>query len=973
MRVIKPRRISLITKPLEEPPRSFLVITALVMADALDPGTLYTDQALLAFAAKALGETPFDLGMPKPVGELLVYGAAQAPGGRPVSGLDVRVRLGAIEKTVRVFGERTWSLDADGRTIRSDPKPFVELALDYANAFGGPGFARNTRGKGHGARAALRRGEPLLLPNLETPGRPILDPDDTHDPACFAALDLQGPQRQAFLGRYDQRWLQEKYPGHPDDTDWHYYNTAPRDQWAEGYFTGAETFTVQGMHRDHSVLTGRLPGLAVQALVNRSPNRYQPGKFEQVPMRLDTVWLFGSHAKVLLAYRGVVETRFEDAGDIESVLLAAEALAGPRRPEGYYRHIWDLRSGDADTQIRYVLSDHQLMPPLPADEQRHREQQREARREALRAEDAERSRQQQAHLLETMGFPSLAGVVAAGPGEDEPFLPALKTTPVFTEEELADGDLDLAELFDWTDALLEQAQAKADEVQALGQRARDDPLAFLQDQGVDLSAARESLDGLDLVAPPVDLLKQRRLAEAKACGLAGVADGLFETEALLEAARQGFEAAGAGSAVPGDPAAQTSPAPELGDEFKQALPFDFDRFMAELRAAEAVGRAAGGTPTLDHLESQLADAKANLAEGLAEGRRISPEPLAPVEPWEAAVAASLAAAIRAEAAAGADLSGRDLAGAPLAGIDLSHRPLRGTFFENADLSNADLSGSDCTGAVFTGAKLDGACFEGAVLKDANFSMAHGTGVDFSNSSLTDVWLLFSKLPDAKFCSAHLTDLMVLQADLSGADLTETALTGVMLIQTALGRLTAGKARLTGCMLVDLTLAESDFTGAHFDSVAFAKVAAERCLFDDGRMDSVVFAGPPSLSYCGFRRARLDKAVLYRAELRKCDFSGATLKQVDLTEADLTGSSFWCASFDQSLLTWAKADETTFFEARFKEVSLNRASLRRSNLASTRFYRTSARKIDSRGSETLDRVLTKSLLTEEALERDHDPG
>ena len=81
--------------------------------------------------------------------------------------------------------------------------------------------------------------------------------------------------------------------------------------------------------------------------------------------------------------------------------------------------------------------------------------------------------------------------------------------------------------------------------------------------------------------------------------------------------------------------------------------------------------------------------------------------------------ATLALAVVAAVAAGADLIGADLIGANLRGANLS----------GANLSGANLSGADLRGANLSGANLSGANLRGANLRGANLSDADLSGAD----------------------------------------------------------------------------------------------------------------------------------------------------------------------------------------------------------------------------------------------------
>ena len=58
----------------------------------------------------------------KPRADVIVVGHVHVPGKRPVSQLDARLRVGNISKTVRVFGDRTWSFPTAVQLVPTDVK-----------------------------------------------------------------------------------------------------------------------------------------------------------------------------------------------------------------------------------------------------------------------------------------------------------------------------------------------------------------------------------------------------------------------------------------------------------------------------------------------------------------------------------------------------------------------------------------------------------------------------------------------------------------------------------------------------------------------------------------------------------------------------------------------------------------------------------------------------------------------------------
>jgi hypothetical protein len=137
--------------------------------------------------------------------DVVVRGAAFAPGGRPTPSMLVSVSVGKATKRIQVFGRRLIQWDAQGKPRLGAPEPFAEMPVTYENAYGGadqrvpvkegpltvgdlerlqsdhPGlYPRNPLGKGY---VVLRDPvEGVELPNLE-------DPDDLLTPERLIVND----------------------------------------------------------------------------------------------------------------------------------------------------------------------------------------------------------------------------------------------------------------------------------------------------------------------------------------------------------------------------------------------------------------------------------------------------------------------------------------------------------------------------------------------------------------------------------------------------------------------------------------------------------------------------------------------------------------------------------------------------------------------------------------------------------------
>ena len=184
-----------------------------------------------------------DFVLTKTTTDVLVVGHAHAPRGGTVCQLDVGLRVGTLQKILRVFGERRWGLHGP-----SDAKPFTKMPLVYERAFGGVDQRsttpekdwdwRNPVGCGYAIRAAHLADKPV--PNVEAPDRLIRAWDDRPAPAGFGPIASHWQPRAALAGTYDANWESTRQPLLPDDCEDRFFQCAPADQQTAQFLVGGE-------------------------------------------------------------------------------------------------------------------------------------------------------------------------------------------------------------------------------------------------------------------------------------------------------------------------------------------------------------------------------------------------------------------------------------------------------------------------------------------------------------------------------------------------------------------------------------------------------------------------------------------------------------------------------------------------------------------------------------------------------------
>ena len=206
-----------------------------------------------------------DFVLTKATTDVLVVGHAHVPHGGMVRELDVGLRVGRMQKVLRVFGDRIWQSGRPG-----EPQPFATMPLVYERAFGGvdvrspePGRDwdwRNPVGCGWAIAASHLHGLPV--PNIEAPDRLIRSWDERPAPAGFGPVASHWQPRAALAGTYDADWEARRQPLLPVDCEDRFFQCAPADQQCAQFLTGGEAVTLLHLS-PHGRLDFLLPVIAL--------------------------------------------------------------------------------------------------------------------------------------------------------------------------------------------------------------------------------------------------------------------------------------------------------------------------------------------------------------------------------------------------------------------------------------------------------------------------------------------------------------------------------------------------------------------------------------------------------------------------------------------------------------------------------------------------------------------------------------
>ena len=188
----------------------------------------------------------------KPGTDVILLGHAHPPVRRTVGHVDVSVRVGEVQKTVRAHGLRVWHRGTFGGISPGPALPIREpVPLVYELAWGGmddtdplhpQGEARNYVGLG------ISRDPGALVDGraaqLEYPDHPIGTRNNV--PASFGAIHRHWQPRASFTGTFDQAWMDTRMPLLPKDFDERFHISVPPDQWSTTPLRGDEMFEVEG-------------------------------------------------------------------------------------------------------------------------------------------------------------------------------------------------------------------------------------------------------------------------------------------------------------------------------------------------------------------------------------------------------------------------------------------------------------------------------------------------------------------------------------------------------------------------------------------------------------------------------------------------------------------------------------------------------------------------------------------------------
>jgi hypothetical protein len=211
---------------------------------------------------------PADVCLRKPGTDVLFVAKGYAPRHQPVPSFDVRVEVGPLSKSLRVFGLRVWEMGGAGL---SRPAPIDEIELRYDYAWGGTDDsdpariveeARNPVGMGVTRSASALTDQ--RAPSIEDPASFIKDHRTRPPPAGIGAIGRHWEPRRRYAGTYDAAWKEFRAPLPPEDLDDRFHHAASPGLVSEVPLTGPQKVALLNLVPGGGAIAFEVPDVAVE-------------------------------------------------------------------------------------------------------------------------------------------------------------------------------------------------------------------------------------------------------------------------------------------------------------------------------------------------------------------------------------------------------------------------------------------------------------------------------------------------------------------------------------------------------------------------------------------------------------------------------------------------------------------------------------------------------------------------------------
>jgi len=855
MKIVKPLRLGVMSRPYVMRGRARLGVSVLALASLGDTALLQPEADLWALVGEMLGEDGvLDLGVPKPCAEFLVSGSAYTAHQPQRNACVARVRVGSLQKSLMVMGDRYW---LDRRA--TEPLPFDAMPLDWRHAYGGPSYADNPRGRG--AEEEIVNGvRTRRLPNIEPLDGRMTRPDQQPEPAGFGPVSPMWPRRFRRAGEYHDSWLDNGARGFLDTLDPHFFNAAPPDQWWPGQpeFAPGVDYEIWNMHPKHARLAGVLPDWRARCFLRHAESQ----ALRALDLGLTTAWLFPDRDRVVLIYQGATDLAEDDGADID-LLMPALDPPDAMRPPSHYEAVLARRL-DPDYGPLHVLLDDELLPEAslgpwesldswnPMSSPLNRNQRARAASMRQRMRDEARAAGLDASAFDVPEPPEFA-------------TPSLRELPGLARQARHAAE----------EARIDMLHARRELARQLQAEAGNMPPGMTPALLLDGAQAGAGPGGPPTLYGHPGLATLQELAAAQPLGQGNAALDGASMRAMMARADGQLREMYLRSAhlQPAAEAARPARAARLRRRVQALLAGSRDLSGLDLTGADLSGLDLSGARCVGTW-FECADLSGARLDGADLTRAVLARARAEAGSWRDVTLRH------------ANLGSATLADTSLSGAHIAHCELAGIRLQRCDLSGLVMQDCHLPGAELAGCRFDGAVFDTVTF----WQQARLTDLAFTHVRMARVSWVDCVLDGVAYESAELLRCSWVQVACdTPVDWTRARLTTCCVVLTDLDEAVFAEATLHESSLRNIGLAGADFTGARL----------QRCDLSGADLRDAILAG-----------ARADESLFIRASLAGADLSDADLKNALLHKADLTQADLRDANLFRADLAQARLDRST---------------------------------------------------------------
>jgi len=963
--VIRPLQISLNTTVIEQSGKFYFSVSATLGIDIVSNVPLL-DLFFLKDVFEVLGEGCIpDTGMPKPCGEFLVTGSFFSS--EPVTGGEVKVQVGNIQKSLYVFGPRKWTMG-----LPSKPEKIEFLKIDYEHSFGGEGYDKNPRGMG------FKDG---LLPLIESPDDLICSPDDIKEPAGFGPLAPELPQRMKYAGTYGADYLKKYFPGYPPDFSWNFFLTAPEDQRIKGFFNGDETFALYNLHPEKKIIKGRLPGYLPRCFIN------QNSELKELPLHLDTIWFFPEKMLVLTIFRGTCNVQDDEGSEISDIMLAYEEK-NKTHDFLYYRSCFEKRKKSHDLLL-YNLNTHDLIPET------HKSAMEILFSQALNhSSKSEFSKNIDAKFanLEKMVEKEMNSIVS----ETEKDINNLKL-PEEVIDKIPDRSRDIISKDNKIDVkkfLMQKNNVSEDHDLVCLKKDMEAILPGITSGDIsDLDMKHFSFEKIDALMERIEIFFNKKQSMVKNEAEKNISDAKediykrislikeekslapSEKEKILEKLNETLEYI---ESIDLDNKA-AGPLPRI-DSKKiiqeiSRIPPHVMSAMEHLKSLKKMGIENEQTKNLEkdikrildrnlnEIEERIREAEHDFKASYRLYAHFMERGLSPHKRSLKEVEEEFFELYKRDK----NLSNKDFACIDLSNQNLDGINLEGAYLEQVNLSGASLKKANLKNAILARANLTNTDFSEADLTGANIGGVAGENTIFFKATLDEAKLSKSKFFHAVFDFASLKDIETIDVHFYNTSFKNAILPLLQFFNVEIMESCFDNAMLESSTFLKSTIKDSSFNNALLKSVAFVETNLLNVFFEKADISGACFVVTDidkiKVERLNFSCAKVIQTNFFKMNLKNAIFKEAVVQNSNFMEANMEGSDLSFSEASRAIFRKANLKGANFERANLMEASLAKAYLvganfLKANLYQTDFLRSVITNTDFKGAN-LDRTLIEN--------------